>query len=355
MSTRPGDASVAVVGGGMFGIAAALALAARDFAVTLFERNDDILLETSGSNQFRLHRGYHYPRSERTARQCLRSEARFRERFGESVVRDRTHHYAIAAEGSKTSPTEFVDFCDRLGLEYRRTDTPLLDDGAVAFTAVVREHHVDHDRLRELCRDRLERSGVRVRLDTNVASPDDLDRFDFVVVATYANLNRFLVDYPSLRREYEFEVCELPVVDLPEEYVGNNLIVLDGPFMSVDHFGDSDRHLMGDYHHMVHSSNTGPTPVVDEEYERLVNEGVVEDPSVTNFEAFRDHGREFMPGIADALHRGSLFTVRAKLPNVEATDARPSIVKRQGDVVSVFGGKIATSLLAAERVVDCLT
>jgi len=53
---------VAVVGGGIFGISAAVKLA-KHFRVDLIAQNTDILMAASGLNQCRVHRGFHYPTS----------------------------------------------------------------------------------------------------------------------------------------------------------------------------------------------------------------------------------------------------------------------------------------------------
>ena len=58
---------VAVVGGGIFGCTTAWKLAKNGYEVDLFEKNDDIITQASSINQYRLHRGYHYPRSKETA------------------------------------------------------------------------------------------------------------------------------------------------------------------------------------------------------------------------------------------------------------------------------------------------
>ena len=46
---------VAVIGGGIFGITAAFTLSQNN-EVDLFEKNGDLLLAASGSNQYRVHR-----------------------------------------------------------------------------------------------------------------------------------------------------------------------------------------------------------------------------------------------------------------------------------------------------------
>ena len=63
---------IAIVGGGIFGITVAVKLAKSGHSIDLFEKNGDIMTAASGINQFRLHRGYHYPRSKETGEESLR-------------------------------------------------------------------------------------------------------------------------------------------------------------------------------------------------------------------------------------------------------------------------------------------
>ena len=52
----------AVVGGGIYGVTVATKLKVSGYDVDLYESDSQILNRASGINQYRLHRGYHYPR-----------------------------------------------------------------------------------------------------------------------------------------------------------------------------------------------------------------------------------------------------------------------------------------------------
>ena len=71
---------IAIIGGGIFGVTTAIRLS-RNHDVDLFEQNSDILQSASGINQYRLHRGYHYPRSTDTAISAKNSELFFKNDF----------------------------------------------------------------------------------------------------------------------------------------------------------------------------------------------------------------------------------------------------------------------------------
>ena len=59
-------ANFAIIGCGIFGALSAIEIAKKGNEVTIFESLDKILFGASLNNQNRLHRGFHYPRSEKT-------------------------------------------------------------------------------------------------------------------------------------------------------------------------------------------------------------------------------------------------------------------------------------------------
>ena len=108
---------VAVVGAGIFGVTIALKLD-KLHDVTLYDANRDIMTAASRTNQLRLHRGYHYPRSPETVSALLKSIDFFVEEYNKSVVDDCHHYYCIAKKESKVSPEQYLNFCDRFNLDY---------------------------------------------------------------------------------------------------------------------------------------------------------------------------------------------------------------------------------------------
>lgn len=348
-TSASGDAAtVGVVGGGIFGTTAAIRLAEAGYDVHLYEKADDVLSATSWSNQFRLHRGYHYPRSTLTARQCRNAERAFEEEYPEAVVGSGSHYYCIAAEDSKTTGSEFVSFCEEVGLEYEYETPAVVDPDPIDLSVRVPERRIDPVRLKERCRSRLAGADVDLYLDHRVDDVAALDH-DYVVVATYAHLNSVLPPDSSLRRSYRFELCEKPVVELPPAFAETSVVVMDGPFMCVDPYGRTDRFLLDNVVHAVHDSMQGREPDFDDEYDPLLNRGVIEDPAPTAFDTFVAHGSTFFPGVTDADHLGSMFTIRTVLPDVEETDARPTLVEQDGNTFVVLSGKIPSAVTAADE------
>jgi hypothetical protein len=342
---------VAVVGAGIFGVTAAVHLARAGHDVELFERSDRILSGASFANQYRLHRGYHYPRSKETALQSLRAEPAFREHYGEAVFTGGDHYYCIAASETKTSCEQFEAFCRDVGLSYEPVTLDLVDPSMIAGSYRVTERLIDVEALVRLCRAKIERSGVNLKLNASF-DPTMARDYDLTVVATYANLNSTLPERVGTNRPFQFEVCEKPVVSLPPEFTGKSAVVMDGPFMCFDPIGRTGRFVLGNVVHAIHATNVAPEPIVDEAIAPMLDRGVVVDPAVTNIERFLEHGSRYIPGLRDARHLGSMFTIRAVLPHTDATDERPTQVTDLGDGwISIFSGKIGTCVEAAEEVV----
>lgn len=339
---------IAVVGGGIFGVTAAVELARHGHRVDLFERQSDLLQGASGINQYRLHRGYHYPRSPETVVASKRSEASFREEYAEAVIDENAHYYAIAARDTLTDGATYRRYLQEMELEYSESWPQPLRPDLVELCVRVREALFDPFALRRLCWEKLRRAGVRVHLDVS-AEPATLESYDLRVIATYSGINRVLPEGVA-GRLYQFEVCEKPVVRLPREYERTSIVVMDGPFMCIDPLGRTGLFVMGNVVHAIHHANVGSEPEIPSSLRPLLDRGVVENPPASNFRHFVDSACQFFNGIEQAEHVGSMFTVRTVLPHLDSTDARPTVVNRVDDrTITLFSGKIGTCISAARE------
>jgi len=338
---------IAVIGGGIYGTTVAIKLAEAGYKIDLYEKEPDILQAASGINQYRLHRGYHYPRSAPTAISSNTAEPLFIREYREAIIESPEHYYSIAKEGSKVTGDEFISFCNKCDLEYEKVNLEVMNIDAIEFTIKVKESLMNPLKLRQIVGERLRKHKVNLFLNTKV---DDsiLDKYDIVINATYANLNFILDRYPEARREYQFEVCEKLVLKLPKVFEGKSIVVLDGPFMCIDPYDETGFHVMGNVVYAIHKSNTGLFPEIPNEFKSLLNKGIIKNPPITNFKKFIEEALYFMPKIDKAEHIGSMYTVRTVLPNVDKTDERPTFVYRVNNkIINIFSGKVGNSVQAA--------
>jgi len=340
---------VAVVGGGIFGCTTAWKLAKEGYNVTLYEKNDDIITQASNINQYRLHRGYHYPRSKETAIQSQLGETSFIKEYGNAIVNgDVEHYYCIAKEDSLVHPKQYWTFLNEMNLPYVEKKLDFIDKNVVDLVVQVKEFLFSSDKLRKICWDKLNKYGVNVMLNTKYVDSKYND--DYVINTTYANLNQLTPK--DKQKDYQFELCEKPVIKLPEQYKNKSVVIMDGPFMCIDPYGDTGWHVMGNVVHAIHSTNVGKFPEYDSKFDKLLNKGIVKNPSITNIDKFIESSKKFFIDIDKVKHIGSMFTFRTVLPNRDKDDARPTLVEKATDkIFNVFSGKIGTCVSAAEKII----
>ena len=341
---------IAVVGGGIFGCTTAWKLAKEGYDVTLYEKNNDIISQASYVNQYRLHRGYHYPRSKDTAIQSQWGEYGFLQEYGKAIVNgDVKHYYAIAKEDSKVSSKQYVEFLNDLHLEYKKDKLNIIDKDSVSLVVKVKELLFDPDKLKRICWNKLNEYNVDVMLDTEYISSSET--YNYIINSTYANLNQLTTE--DKQKDYQFELCEKPVVKLPKQYKNKSVVIMDGPFMCIDPLGDTGLHVMGNVVHAIHSTNVGKFPEYDSKFDGLLNKGIVKNPSITNIDKFIDSAKKFFIDIDKSEHIGSMYTIRTVLPNKDKDDARPTLVEKPDDkTFTIFSGKIGTCVSAAEEILE---
>jgi hypothetical protein len=327
----------AVVGGGAYGCTIAVELARAGHRVDLYERYRGLLAGATRGNQGRLHAGYHYPRSPATAAASQADSVAFAERFPAAIDRSARHCYAVAKAGSLTGARDYLAFCGRLGGRHVVADEPLLQ--GVSVCVRVPEAFIDVGRLRGLLAAQLRAAGAAVHLGEWVL-PAVLDA-DLVVMATYGQ------GWPEPLR---WEVCEVALVELGGHYAGRSFVVMDGPFTSLDPVPGTGLHALYDVRASVHAANVGREPVIPGHLAPLLDRGPVWTPHSRREEMLAT-ARRFFCRLGMPTPAGSLYTVRAVLPDVDATDARPTLFRQDGRVVHVLAGKIDGAVTAAGRVV----
>ena len=329
-------------------------LATAGFNVTLHEELNGIMKCASNINQYRLHKGYHYPRSKETAQECLDGMKSFKRKYEDSIVNgDVNHFYAISSHDSMVSSEEYIKFLNDMDLHYENCWPFQGTD----LTVEVDEELFDSEKLRVQAIQKMKGVGVEVNLNRKTIK-EDFDDYDHVVIATYARINELLYEQKSFRpdRQYQFEVVEKPVVKLPESYKNKSVVVMDGPFMCLDPYKDG-LHVLGHVRHAIHYTNIGMYPtVLNEDIIEYLNNGVIENPKITKIQKFIDAGMEFFEDFDKLEHIGSMFTIRTVLAYRDHDDARPTYVKKEHDtgIHTIFSGKIGTCVQAANQLVDML-
>lgn len=336
---------VAIVGAGIFGLISAIKLSSSGFIVDVYEKNDEILKGASGANQYRVHRGYHYPRSIETALECMESTPRFEKIFKKAINGNEqiVHMYSISKLNSKVNKQQYESFLTKLGLDFKEM---LVDSSNLLGQYIIKENLYDPEIMKSILSSKLYASDVKINLNSKVKKLDDLNH-DYKVVATYS-ANNYLIDNPE---EYQYEIVEKPLVKLPKAFRNLSNVIMDGPFFCFDPLLNSDYHLLGNVTHAIHKTNVGKLPDI-RGFEHLINKGLIQNPSPSKITLFIEDFKEYYPDLGNVDHIGSYYTVRTVLKNRDYDDARPTYLKRHDkNIFSIFSGKIVTALNVADNLI----
>src|ERR1700720_3471569 len=147
-------AKIAVAGAGIYGATAAIRLAELGHEVHLFDPLG-VMRAASAINQYRVHAGYHYPRSAETIAETLEARAEFIEAFEPAIVRNSRHYYAIPKKDSRTPPGLYESVMQGHGLPLRACRPAWMNFDFIDRCYEVQEHLYDPDVLRELVESRI--------------------------------------------------------------------------------------------------------------------------------------------------------------------------------------------------------
>jgi len=344
-----------VVGGGFYGACIALFLARHFSRILLVEREPALLTRASYVNQARLHTGYHYPRSFRTAASSFQNLAAFRDLYEASVDSTFRAIYCVARSGSKVSRSYFERFCRTLGLPLRPAPKPivrLFSDRLIDGVYECQESAFNAAALRRLLSQRLAEAGVEVRtgcgvsevgpgLDGNLNATLDggeIERARWIFNCTYANLNQLRGLSPEGSPELRHQLSEVCLVEVPEPLRGLGVTVMDGPFFSVMPFPDRGLHSLTHVrytHHFSWQERAQP----DLPPERVFADHAKE----SNFHWMVRDAQRYLPRLASTRLVSTLFEVKTTLRGTVVDDARPIALHRDRQLprlISILGGKI---------------
>ena len=335
-------AKIAIAGAGIYGATTALRLAEDGHQVHLFDPLG-VLRAASAINQYRVHSGYHYPRSAETIAEIAEARADFTKVFADAIVRNSKHYYAIPKERSLTPPDLYESIMNKHGLPLKTCRPSWMDFGFIEKCYEVEENIYDPDVLRGLVEARLKTR--RIHLQRREFTPEMRADYDFVVWATYG-----LGPSRGIFKAAKYQVAEKMLIELPPELHGVALVVVDGPFTAFDPYGSSSRSLFGSAKNTNHWTTTNSAEQIPLRFADILNKPDFEPVPFTRFEAMRADCSLSVPAAKNAIYIGSRFTIRVVEDN-PAQDRRVLYVREDAPgEIHIFSGKVVSAVKAARLV-----
>ena len=345
---------VLIIGGGVFGLTAAIFLGESGYRVTLVEKEQDIMLGASLVNQNRIHFGYHYPRSKETCLESLEGLQSFREFYNGSIHKGFKKYYAIAKEGSHISANQFYEFCTNLGLslidEYPSesilnremvetcwlTDEPIFDYNILKQQVIYRTaKNRNISVLRNVKPVSMKMTGSQKAVGL---SDGTVINCDTIVNATYAGISETAHMLGMELIPAKYQLCLLPILQISKPVASFGVTIMDGPFCSLMPKGISpDQFILYHVRHSVLQTHVGDRNKPWSPIEGFPDLGII------------GYSKEYFPILDKMKICDSWITTRIILPKQEIDDARPTLTIDHGcNIFSLFSGKLTTCVSAAK-------
>jgi glycine/D-amino acid oxidase-like deaminating enzyme len=336
----------------------ALELRRRCRHVVLLEQGDDLLRRASYHNQARVHHGYHYPRSLRTALRSRVNFPRFVEQFAFCIERGFDTYYAVARQFSKVTARQFRNFFAHIQAPVEPAPAAvrrLFNGDLVEEVFRVTEYVFDAVRLREWLRRRLLEAEVEVRLRTEAdrvralaggrlllttetpEGPAEL-LARAVFNCTYAQTNRLLAGSGLPLIPLKQELTEMALVRVPEPLRQMGVTLMCGPFFSVMPFPARGLHSLSHVRYTPHAAWTEGTGAY-----RSASAELAERTRRSHFAWMVRDAARFLPLLRECCYEDSLWEIKTVLPRSEADDSRPILFRRDQGLANlhcVLGAKI---------------
>ncbi len=358
-----------IIGGGIFGVYAALYLARHGQSVCLIEKETALFRKASIVNQARLHSGYHYPRSVATARMSDDNKARFTAEHRDFINADFEKYYAIDRFGSFTDSQQFERFCNFINIPCERIKThPLFNFERIEALYKTMEYSFDPILIANYYRQQLEaETRVTTFLQTAVihaaagnncwelrlqhTAGKEIIRVsaDQAINATYAGSNAVnalfgVEDIPLMH-----EISEMAFLTSPQlSNIG--LTVMDGPFGSLMPYGLSGLLSLSSVIYTHHKVSYANLPAFDCQGQRntcrpdfLSDCNACPAKPRTNYAKMIAQMRQYFSEDVEFRYFTSFFTIKSKLKANHIDDGRPteiSLLQDNPRFYCIFAGKI---------------
>ena len=369
-----------IIGGGIFGIYAALHLSQLGQSVIVVEKEQQLMRKASIVNQARLHGGYHYPRSIATARMSDENKARFTADHQDFILFDFDKFYAIDRFGSLTDGAQFERFCAYIGIDctlepahpmfnYERLEAVFRTTEYTFDPLLIARYY--EDKVREDGRIQIwtqhlvkEAAAVgdywELTLEQTSESSTKQVRAAQVINATYSASNAInqLFGLDEIRLMHE--ISEMAFVTSPQ--LGTTgLTVMDGPFGSIMPYGKSGLLSLSSVAYTHHKVSYESQPHFDcQEHNPdcspaapAICNGCVACPPA-NYRKMKAQIQQYLAPQVELNYFTSMFTIKSKLKANFIDDGRPTeinVLHRKPHFYCIFAGKI-NSIYEIEKVLE---
>ncbi len=336
---------VCVIGGGIFGLTAAIYLSKFSKEIKVFDKNNFILSGATQFNHNRHHFGYHYPRSLDTALQCMNAKKDFDKFYRNSIDYSFRNFYAISKNNSKITYKKFENFCKKASLGFNNVSVPknIFNSDLISKCYNVREGVYNFSKVKSIILNRV-RKCRNIKLVNNVKVEGYIDQtktieylkfkkkakenFDLIINATYESINDHILK-DKIDMEYNLqEMCKLRI-----NAKRFGCTILDGEFPSILPIAGKKNEFL--FAHVKHSQ-------LVKMKSKMIPKKIFKKNIPSQIDLTFEKSKKFVKILNEAELIGSFRVIRAVNIDKKSDSRKSEIIFHQNGNLSIFSGKIIT-------------
>ena len=252
---------ILIIGAGIHGCFIAKYLKSYDVKIVILDKNSDICEGTSNSTHNRANRGYHYPRSNVTAKECALAFNYFAKNYKKFLIKSKS--YYCIERNSKTSLKDYIKFISNHNLEFKICKkSKYIKNKNLESIVIGQEGCYDHPKIKKFLKKEIKNEKIDFINNYNLKKATLLDDkiklisnknkvisrdFDFIINTTYDSTNVINKNVFKLKvkNNYVFQLTEIVVVKSKIKFPP--LTIMDGLFITLmPYIGKKDHYLLYD-------------------------------------------------------------------------------------------------------------
>ena len=174
-----------IIGAGWYGCHIGLYLKDKGHNVKIFEKESRIFSGSSGFNQFRLHKGFHYPRSSETIDEIKKNYKRFIKKYKNFIYYPKNNLYCIAKKISLIDAKTYERILNSHNLKYKKKLNHKLSNIEAAYC--VNEGVIQNEKIIDFYKKNLKKNLI---LNSNIKDIKKIkNEYDFIIDCTNNTFN----------------------------------------------------------------------------------------------------------------------------------------------------------------------
>lgn len=313
---------IAIIGGGWVGCHLASKLK-NNHDIVIFDKNEELFLETSYNNQNRLHIGYHYPRNHQTRDLCKNTFYRFINEYGFLVKDVNPNLYSISSDKSLLDFNTYIKIFDKYNFTILNSEDYNLTN--IEGTISTNEKHINFKNAYDFFNQNLKIYHVKRNILKN--NIEEIKKeYDLVINAT----NNHIVD--NNINNYFYELTLTLIYKKVKETKFESLTIMDGKFLSIYPYVD-DLYTLTDVKHT-------PLEIFTNIDDLNIYKSNIDQSYISNKKnIFENKVKKYFNDFDEHYNYHSYF-LSTKSKIISNSDNRYPIITIEDNLINCFTGKI---------------